>query len=144
MDNNILKKGADYLLKGGTLLSEPCQKCNGLLIKYKDNTICLNCQRSEHNDSPTSNNSNLNLTQVKKESEDNQRPQSKDNINKINDSYEIENYHDLLLQIEKTMIKRIVESNKIISKENDLDKQQKNIKILFLALKVLKKIKEIQ
>ena len=31
----IFKKGADYLLKGGTLLSESCQVCNGLLIKFK-------------------------------------------------------------------------------------------------------------
>ena len=49
MNNDILKKGADFLLKGGTLLSEPCQVCNGLLIKFKGDIMCLNCQKSNLN-----------------------------------------------------------------------------------------------
>jgi len=49
MSNDVLKKGADYLLKGGTLLSESCQICNGLLIKFKGNIMCLNCQKNKFN-----------------------------------------------------------------------------------------------
>jgi len=49
MNNDTLKKGADFLLKGGTLLSEPCQVCNGLLIKFKDDIMCLNCQKANQN-----------------------------------------------------------------------------------------------
>ena len=48
-NRDILKKGADYLLKGGTLLSESCQICNGLLIKYKGDIMCLNCQSQNLN-----------------------------------------------------------------------------------------------
>ena len=48
-NRDILKKGADYLLKGGTLLSESCQTCNGLLIKYKGDIMCLNCQNQNLN-----------------------------------------------------------------------------------------------
>jgi uncharacterized Zn finger protein (UPF0148 family) len=142
MNNDILKKGADYLLKGGTLLSEPCQNCNGLLIKFKGNITCLNCQKSDSNDFHIESDSNL--RQEKKELEIKERPQIKANTNKINDSYKIENYINLLLQIEETITKRMVENNKAISIENDLDKQQKNLKSLFLYLKVLKKLKEIQ
>ena len=142
MNNDILKKGADYLLRGGTLLSEPCQNCNGLLIKFKGNIMCLNCQKFDPNDFHIE--SDTNLRQEKKESESKERPQIKANTNKINDLYKIENYNNLLSQIEETITKRIVESNKTISIENDLDKQQKNLKSLFLYLKVLKKLKEIQ
>ena len=49
MNNDTLKKGADFLLKGGTLLSEPCQVCNGLLIKFKGDIMCLNCQKANQN-----------------------------------------------------------------------------------------------
>jgi uncharacterized Zn finger protein (UPF0148 family) len=48
-NRDILKKGADYLLKGGTLLSESCQTCNGLLIKFKGDVMCLNCQSQSLN-----------------------------------------------------------------------------------------------
>lgn len=142
MNNDILKKGADYLLRGGTLLSEPCRVCNGLLIKFKGNIMCLNCQKSSPNELQSVN--ELNLSHNNKESENSQKLQTKNNLNKINDLHDFEDYNNLLSQIEETITKRIFESNKTIGIENDLDKQQKNLKVLFLYLKVLKKIKEIQ
>jgi len=48
MSKDSLKKGADYILKGGTLLKDPCQVCNGLLVKFKGNTICINCQEKQN------------------------------------------------------------------------------------------------
>src|SRR5215210_9473129 len=47
MNNDLIKQGAYYLLKGGTLLSEPCKKCGNLQIKYKEEVICMNCQHLE-------------------------------------------------------------------------------------------------
>ncbi len=47
MNNDLIKQGAYYLLRGGTLLSEPCKKCGNLQIKYKDEVICMNCQHLE-------------------------------------------------------------------------------------------------
>ncbi|HYY86709.1 MAG TPA: autoantigen p27 domain-containing protein [Nitrososphaeraceae archaeon] len=38
-----LKNAADFLLRGGTLLSEPCNKCSGIQVR-KDNEIkCIIC-----------------------------------------------------------------------------------------------------
>src|SRR4029079_4414084 len=48
MNNDLIKQGAYYLLRGGTLLSEPCKKCGSLQIKYKEEVICMNCQHLEH------------------------------------------------------------------------------------------------
>ena len=47
MNNDLIKQGAYYLLRGGTLLSEPCKKCGNLQIKYKEDVICMNCQHIE-------------------------------------------------------------------------------------------------
>ena len=40
-----IKSAADLLLKGGTLLSDSCAKCKGVQVRYKDETICVNCGR---------------------------------------------------------------------------------------------------
>jgi uncharacterized Zn finger protein (UPF0148 family) len=44
MNNDFIKQGAYYLLRGGTLLSEPCKKCGNLQIKFKGDVFCMNCQ----------------------------------------------------------------------------------------------------
>lgn len=44
MNDDSIKQGAYYLLRGGTLLSEPCKKCGNLQIKFKGEILCLNCQ----------------------------------------------------------------------------------------------------
>ncbi len=142
MNNDILKKGADFLLKGGTLLSEPCQVCNGLLIKFKGDIMCLNCQKS-----------NLNKVELEKVTdqsseekkiETSQKSLGKDLTNKIIEPKEMESYKDLLPHIEKTITIKILENNKTISMENDPDKQKNNLKVLFLYLKILEKIKNIE
>jgi uncharacterized Zn finger protein (UPF0148 family) len=137
MNNDIVKKGADFLLKGGTLLSEPCQTCNGLLIKYKEDIICLNCQRP-----------NLNHDKLEKTFEENEKPVHQkpfdrdDNKNKIFESKEIENYKDLLSQINKTVTRKIIDINKLISVEEDTIKQKNNLKILLLYLRIMNKIRK--
>lgn len=142
MNNDIVKKGADFLLKGGTLLSEPCQICNGLLIKYKGDIMCLNCQN------PNPNQDELEKVPDKisevKEKETSQKSFDKYNVGRIYDSKEIENYKDLLLQIDKTITKKIIDINKSIYSEEDPLKQKNNLKTLFLYLKIMDKIKKKQ
>jgi uncharacterized Zn finger protein (UPF0148 family) len=142
MNNDIVKKGADFLLKGGTLLSEPCQICNGLLIKYKGDIMCLNCQK------PSSNQDEIEKTSNKifeeKEKETHQKNFDKDSKSRIYESKEIENYKDLLLQIDKTITKKIIDIDKSIRSEEDTLKQKNNLKLLFLCLKVMDKIKKKQ
>jgi uncharacterized Zn finger protein (UPF0148 family) len=38
-----LKHAAEFLLKGGTLLSESCEKCNGLQVKKNNEITCIIC-----------------------------------------------------------------------------------------------------
>ena len=141
MNNDTLKKGADFLLKGGTLLSEPCQVCNGLLIKFKGDIMCLNCQKTNQNTQEIEKTA-VQTSEEKKE-EINRNNVDKDIINK-NEQQEIKNYNDLLVQVEKTVIKRILENNKSIDAENDIDKQKKNLKMLLLYLKIIERLKRMK
>jgi len=38
-----LKDAAEFLLKGGTLLSEPCEKCSGVQVRKNNETRCIIC-----------------------------------------------------------------------------------------------------
>jgi uncharacterized Zn finger protein (UPF0148 family) len=38
-----LKEAAEFLLKGGTLLSEPCEKCSGIQVRKNNETKCIIC-----------------------------------------------------------------------------------------------------
>lgn len=141
MNNDIVKKGADFLLKGGTLLSEPCKICNGLLIKYKGDVMCLNCQRSTLNQDKLENSSDRTFEENEKE-EMRHESFDKDNKKRTYDPEEKENYTDILLQIDKTITKKITDINKLIHIEEDTIKQKNNLKTLYLYLKIMDRIKK--
>ena len=50
-----LKDAAALLLKGGSLVSEPCSKCEGVQIKLKEKMICVNCGNEQNHEQNTSN-----------------------------------------------------------------------------------------
>ena len=38
-----IKNAAALLLKGGSLISEACARCEGVQIRFKEDIICINC-----------------------------------------------------------------------------------------------------
>ena len=44
-EDNIsrIKTGASLLANGGTLTSEPCQKCGGVQVRLREKITCINC-----------------------------------------------------------------------------------------------------
>lgn len=48
-ESAAIKKGAALVLKGGSIISEPCSKCGGVQVRFKDKVICINCE-NEHNE----------------------------------------------------------------------------------------------
>jgi UPF0148 protein len=38
-----IKNAAALILKGGSLISEPCAKCGGVQVKFKETVTCVNC-----------------------------------------------------------------------------------------------------
>ena len=54
-----IKNAAALLLKGGSLISEPCSECGGVQVKFKESIICVNCR----NKRSTEKRSDSNITQ---------------------------------------------------------------------------------
>ena len=45
MSKELTKKAADMLLKGATLLSEPCPYCSGVRVMKDGHALCVSCGR---------------------------------------------------------------------------------------------------
>ncbi len=43
MSKDLTKKAVDLLLKGATLVSDPCPYCKGVRIIKNGNALCVNC-----------------------------------------------------------------------------------------------------
>jgi uncharacterized Zn finger protein (UPF0148 family) len=44
-ESGNIKSAADLLLKGGTLLSNSCENCGGVQVRFKEDIVCANCGR---------------------------------------------------------------------------------------------------
>ncbi len=45
MSKDLAKKAVEMLLKGATLISEPCPYCKGVRVMKNGNALCVNCGR---------------------------------------------------------------------------------------------------
>ena len=45
MEGDLTKKAAEMLLKGATLLSEPCPYCKGVRVMKEGHAMCISCGR---------------------------------------------------------------------------------------------------
>ena len=52
-DIGKIKSAASILLKGGTLVSEQCQKCGGVQVRFGGKTVCINCGEEKKEEKPT-------------------------------------------------------------------------------------------
>ena len=139
MSNESIKQGAYYLLRGGTLLSEPCEKCGNLQIKFKGNIICMSCQANRNFQ-----NSSVNVENNKKISQENIEDV------KLHDTITKENYRSkidtniVLEEIEARLLQSIADlsvrlTTDAYSKGNK--RVLKNIKESFKILEIIKRLK---
>lgn len=49
MSKDLTKKAVEMLLKGATLLSQPCPYCSGVRVMMDGNALCVNCGREPKN-----------------------------------------------------------------------------------------------
>ena len=52
MTEELTKKAVDMLLKGATLLSEPCPYCKGVRVMKDGSALCVNCGREPESEKP--------------------------------------------------------------------------------------------
>ncbi len=143
-DGNI-KSAADLLLKGGTLLSNSCENCGGVQVRYKENIVCVSCGRKvkeisvtqfeeeQKKKSPSNNNNNDNDSGLSKEMEVQSKFEGSSSSGDVR-----------LRTCEKVITKKI--TLLITSLENDSDIIIQNTKLDLVSkyLEVLDKLKIVR
>ena len=138
MNNDSIKQGAYYLLRGGTLLSEPCKKCGNLQIKYEQDVICMNCQNSEQ-DKVEQQKTLVNDIEIKT---DVSSVDSEEEDKRILNTYG--DINDVLSQIERQVILTLVKLNKEQDALSSPKKYKKYLKVVQTSLKTVEMIKSIK
>ena len=138
MNNDSIKQGAYYLLRGGTLLSEPCKKCGNLQIKYKQDVICMNCQNSEQDKNELQKTLANDIETKTEASNEDSEEEDKRITNASSD------IHDVLSQIEHQVLLTLLKLNKEQDALSSPKKYDKYLKIVQTSLKTIEMIKSIK
>ena len=112
-----LKHAAEFLIKGGTLLSEPCKKCNGIQMKKDNEITCIICG---------------NTTTLKE-------PKSTEDIDKTVDKRILSD-----LSISEKIGERLVELIMSIGSDKNLDEEEQRLRVIDIYIKILEKIKVLK
>jgi uncharacterized Zn finger protein (UPF0148 family) len=112
-----LKQAAEFLLKGGTLLSEPCEKCNGIQVKKNNEVTCIICE---------------NTTRLKE-------PKSTEDIDKTVDKRILSD-----VSISEKIGERLVELIMSIGSDKNLDEEEQRLRVIDIYIKILEKIKVLK
>jgi uncharacterized Zn finger protein (UPF0148 family) len=107
-----LKHGAEFLLKGGTLLSESCEKCSGLQVKKNNEITCIICGNTTTAEGPI----------AKKDLE-----KTIESVSGINMSEKIE--------------KRLGQLIMNIGSDKNLDEEEQRLRVIDNYIRILEKIK---
>lgn len=106
-----LKNAADFLLSGGTLLSEPCNKCSGIQIRKNNEIKCIICGNTTLPENNTTN-----------------------EVEKVVDR----NYAD---QLREKIIKRLNDLLNNIGSDKNLVEEEQRLRVIDNYIKILEKIK---
>lgn len=122
-DGPHIHDAATLLLRGGCLIGESCPDCSGVQIKFKDDTICVNCgkSRSVNNESRTKSGPS-GIQQVENESS---RPMTD------------------LSKIENMVINRIGHLMTDLNSQNDLLNETHVADLIETYLRIYKKIRAL-
>ena len=112
-----LKQAAEFLLKGGTLLSEPCEKCNGIQIKKNNEVTCIICGNT--------------TTLIE--------PKSTEDIDKTVDKRILPD-----LNISEKIGERLEELIMNIGSDKNLDEEEQRLRVIDIYIKILEKIKVLK
>jgi uncharacterized Zn finger protein (UPF0148 family) len=140
MNNDAIKQGAYYLLRGGTLLSEPCKKCGNLQIKFKGNIICMTCKNDNE---PNNIEIGPQLTTIS--SEKNREKVEHDSLPVPNLSETTTtDIQSLLQEIELGITRNLSFASTKLSTTSDLIEYQNIGNIVEQSLRIIKLIKDIR
>lgn len=123
-NNPHFEDAASLLLRGGSLISESCPDCSGVQIKFKNDTICVNCGKRHSMDNELRTKSNQPSIQQG----------AKEYSQSITD----------FLEIEKLLISRIGHLIMEIKNRNDLLIENQQADLIETYLRIIKKIRKLK
>ena len=118
-----IKDAGALLLKGGSLISEQCNKCKGVQIKFRENIICINCGNEQ----------NITQEEVSSEASDN-------NNEKASVDMEEHSQKDLETSLYIFEKKVLILSDEI-RHEQDIATQKLKAELIEIYLRIIEKIK---
>ncbi|MEK6966461.1 MAG: Sjogren's syndrome/scleroderma autoantigen 1 family protein [Thermoproteota archaeon] len=116
MSNDLTKRAAEMLLKGATLLAEPCPYCKGVRIMKDGNAFCVSCGREPE-------------PEVEIDAEKKSESQEKSTVSSQSDSTLI------------TLAKKLESLSKELEKETDYEKQQQILKSINSLVEIIAKLR---
>ena len=118
-----IKDAGALLLKGGSLISEQCNKCKGVQIKFRENIICINCGNEQ----------NITQEEVSSEVSDN---------NNENASVDIAEHSQKGLETSLYIFeKKVLILSDEIRHEQDIATQKLKAELIETYLRIIEKIK---
>lgn len=117
MSNDLTKRAAEMLLKGATLLAEPCPYCKGVRIMKDGNAFCVSCGREPKPE------------EVNSDTEKKSEAQEKSEISSQQDS------------VLKTLEIKLEFLSKELEKEANYEKQQQILKSINSLVEVIAKLR---
>ena len=140
-ESGNIKSAADLLLKGGTLLSNSCENCGGVQVRFKENIICANCGRKIKE---------LNVTEIEEEKKKKKITSNNNNSNSgLSQEIKVQSTVDNSSDVKLTSYKRVIYKKitlLIASLENDGDDilvQNAKLDLVSKYLDIFEKIKVI-
>ena len=136
MENELTEKAVKMLLKGGTMVSEPCPYCSGVRIMQDGHAFCVNCGKEPKLENDEK------LNSIKKEKENQKNLQEK-GIEDLQLSKESKITKSLDLDPSKSILQKKLEKlSQDLESEPDYYKQQKILKSINSLVEVLKKFEK--
>lgn len=111
-----IRSAASLLVRGGTLTSEACKKCNGVQVRFADKTTCINCGNEENAGAP-------------QKAEPEKAPMAHGSAG--------------LVSVAAIMEEKIALLAAVMKSESDVSAQRQKVDLLESYLRVLEKVKNL-
>ena len=130
-----IRSAADLLTRGGTLIREPCESCNGVQIQFGNKLTCINCSNTrdveKRNDAISRSTSDYDKEKY--------RPTHDASIKLTSDTYENE-FHDRLCSSVKERILDLIPDSKI---NKSISEELTKAQLIEIYLRILERCEKI-
>ena len=130
-----IRSAADLLTRGGTLVREPCENCNGVQIQFGNKLTCINCGNTREVEKRNDNISRGTSDYDKEK----YRPTHDASLKLTSDTYENE-FHDRLCASVKERILDLIPDSKI---NKSISEELTRAQLIEVYLRILERFEKI-